>query len=177
MGLAREHLPRYTYEDYKKWEGDWELIEGIPYALASPSFKHQRVVLRIARFLDEFLESRCSECSVGIDTDFVIDEHNVLRPDVFVVCEKVEDRLLKAPQIVFEVVSESTSDKDENLKKILYEREGVEYYVLVYPNLKKARIFRLKDGKYIKVFEAVQDTYEFELKKCSVPLDFSKVWE
>ena len=29
-------LPRYTVEDYEKWKGDWELIDGIPYALASP---------------------------------------------------------------------------------------------------------------------------------------------
>lgn len=36
--IAEKYLPRYTVEDYNRWEGDWELIEGIPYASApSPS--------------------------------------------------------------------------------------------------------------------------------------------
>lgn len=29
-----KHLPHYTYEDYKQWEGRWELIYGIPFAMA-----------------------------------------------------------------------------------------------------------------------------------------------
>ena len=45
MGIALRYLPRYTVKDYLKWEGDWELVEGIPFALASPSFRHQRVVV------------------------------------------------------------------------------------------------------------------------------------
>lgn len=48
MELAKKYPPRYTYEGYKRWEGDWELIEGVPYAMApSPSGKHQRVVAEL----------------------------------------------------------------------------------------------------------------------------------
>jgi len=36
MGLA-SYLPHYTYEDYKHWEGDWELINGIAYAMTKVS--------------------------------------------------------------------------------------------------------------------------------------------
>ena len=39
--LTKKLLPRYTVKDYERWDGDWELIEGVPYALASPSFRHQ----------------------------------------------------------------------------------------------------------------------------------------
>ena len=31
--IDREQLPHYTYEDYLCWEGRWELINGIPYAM------------------------------------------------------------------------------------------------------------------------------------------------
>ncbi len=24
----------YTYDDYKEWDGDWELIDGVAYAMA-----------------------------------------------------------------------------------------------------------------------------------------------
>ena len=28
------YVETYTYEDYKRWEGDWELIDGVPLAMA-----------------------------------------------------------------------------------------------------------------------------------------------
>ncbi len=176
MSLALKYPPRYTIKDYLTWEGDWELIEGIPYALASPSFKHQRIVGKIFRYLDEALEKKCPNCVVGIDTDYIVSEDTVLRPDVFITCEKVEDKLLKPPKVIFEVISPSTREKDEKLKKELYEREGVLYLVLVYPDLKKARIYKLTERGYKKVFDAVRDKFTFELNGCNVELDFSKVW-
>ena len=36
-----EQLPHYVYDDYRQWEGRWELIEGIPYAMTpAPGFEH-----------------------------------------------------------------------------------------------------------------------------------------
>jgi hypothetical protein len=33
---------RYTYNDYKLWEGNWELVNGYPYAMSpSPKREHQ----------------------------------------------------------------------------------------------------------------------------------------
>jgi len=44
-----KYLPSYTYEDYKSWEGDWELINGIPYAMApSPIKIHQKLIISIS---------------------------------------------------------------------------------------------------------------------------------
>ncbi|GAB6065391.1 hypothetical protein JCM9492_04830 [Aquifex pyrophilus] len=56
MSLILKYLPRYTIKDYESWEGKWELVEGIPYALASPTFKHQRIVGKLFRYIDEQLE-------------------------------------------------------------------------------------------------------------------------
>jgi hypothetical protein len=40
--LTIHDIPHYTYNDYQKWEGDWELIRGIPYAVSpSPGWRHQ----------------------------------------------------------------------------------------------------------------------------------------
>ncbi len=177
MSIVYKYLPKYTLKDYENWEGDWELIEGIPYALASPTFEHQRVVGKIFRFLDEQLEKECGDCVVGIDTDYVIDEHTVVRPDVFIVCGKVEGKILKTPKVIFEVVSESTSEKDEGLKFELYEREGVEYYVIVFPELKKVKAYKLVEGKYRKLKDLVSETLELDLENCKVRLDFGRVFE
>ena len=176
MALAEKYLPKYSIKDYESWEGRWELIEGVPYALASPSFQHQRTVIKIARFLDEYLEENCPNCRVGIDTDYIIDSHTVVRPDVFITCEEVRDRLLKAPAVIFEVVSEGTLEKDEGLKMELYAREKVGYYVLIYPELKKAKVYILEGESYRKLTDAVDETVTFTVADCTVPLDFSKVF-
>jgi hypothetical protein len=44
MSTAAKILPSYTYEDYLHWEGRWELIDGIPYAMSPfPAPRHQRI--------------------------------------------------------------------------------------------------------------------------------------
>lgn len=54
--LKKEHLPNYTYEDYKHWEGKWELIHGVPYAMIpSPKIEHQEVSLNIGFQLKNLL--------------------------------------------------------------------------------------------------------------------------
>ena len=41
--------PHYTYDDYKLWEGRWELIGGTAYAMSpAPSIAHQAVSNKIA---------------------------------------------------------------------------------------------------------------------------------
>jgi hypothetical protein len=48
MNNAIKVLPHYIYDEYCKWEGRWELIEGIPYAM-SPTLlpRHQWVSANI----------------------------------------------------------------------------------------------------------------------------------
>ena len=47
-------LEKYTYEDYKQWEGDWELIDGIPQAMApSPALKHQFIIMKLGYLMNK----------------------------------------------------------------------------------------------------------------------------
>ncbi len=177
MNLALKYPPRYRVEDYEKWEGNWELIEGIPYALASPTFEHQRTVGKIFKILDEEVESKCPQCKAGIDTDYVIDEHTVVRPDVFVVCGEIREKIYKRPILIFEVVSKSSSETDEMLKRELYEREGVPCYILVHPPFKKAKLLRLGPNGYINTDEVTDGVLHIDVEGCTLEIDFSKVWD
>jgi len=41
MGAFKIEDVNYTYDDYKQWQGDWELIAGIPLAMSpAPTRKH-----------------------------------------------------------------------------------------------------------------------------------------
>lgn len=176
MGNTAE-IERYTVEDYRQWEGDWELIHGAPYAMApAPGFSHQAVSMSIARQLDEALDN-CSHCQAlyEIDVEFAAD--TVVRPDVLAICYTPEgERLTRAPELIFEVVSKSSARRDEGVKLELYRAEGVAHYILVYPDSHKAKVYRLIDGDYRKVGDFSTERHTFDLSKCAIDFDFARLW-
>ena len=52
----------------------------------------------------------------------------------------------------------------------------MEFYVIVFPSLKKAKAYRLWQGRYIKLTDITSDILEIDLKDCQIALDFGKVW-
>jgi Uma2 family endonuclease len=180
MGLMKEeYYPSYTYDDYKLWEGDWELIDGIAYAMApAPMIKHQNISNKIAWQLQEYLKE-CDMCQALLPVDWRIDEKTIVQPDNLVICHTPvhEAYLSKAPKIIFEILSKSTADKDQNLKFDLYEREAVQYYIIVNPEDTVAKVYTLNsEGKYKKVADVSDESIDFTLEKCAFTFDFSKIW-
>lgn len=178
MGLLVEDLPSYTYDDYVKWEGDWELIYGVAYAMSpAPMIKHQSISNKIAWILQDKL-SECEFCQALLPIDWKVDEFTTVQPDNLVICHTPQNEayIEQAPEIIFEILSKSTATKDINLKYKLYEKEGVKHYIIVNPEAEVAKIYSLKDGKYIKVCDTHDEVVKFESKKCSVEFDFSKIW-
>jgi len=168
---------KYTVEDFSLLEGDWELIYGNAYAM-SPShvYGHQFVNLKIARQLDEKLDS-CKKCNAVIEMDLELSNDTVVKPDSMVICYQPKDKLTSPPEIVFEVVSKSSSRRDEILKFDLYQSEAIKYYILVYPDNKKAKVYKLIDFKYQKVGDFNDETYKFETKDCNIDFDFGFIWQ
>lgn len=177
MGIVRpEDIPHYTIEDYLLWEGNWELINGIPYAMTpAPVIKHQRISQKIARLLDEQLDE-CQNCHALLPVDWRIKEDTVVQPDNLVVCYKPSgSHLSKAPVLIFEILSKSTARKDKVTKFHLYETEGVKYYVIVDPVDDEARIYQNKEGVFIKLTDATDETINFDLGKCMIEINFSRI--
>ncbi len=176
--IQPELLPHYTVADYRRWQGDWELIGGIPYAMVpSPTMTHQRTALEISHQLYDLLK-QCENCQVLYEIDWIISEDTVVRPDVMVVCGAIEgDYPTQAPRLIFEIISPSTAIQDERLKFELYQREGVGWYVLVYPERKSAKIFKLKDGRLLKEKDVTRETHTFEPgEHCRFEFDFARIW-
>ena len=177
--LKEEYLPHYTYDEYVAWDGEWELIDGVPYAMApAPTIKHQTISNEIARRLSEALD-RCEKCRALIAADWKVSEDTVVQPDNLVICHKPTNNsyLLKAPALIFEILSPSTQQKDRGLKFELYEREGVGYYVIVDPKEEIAKVYRLDTaGRYIKVADVSDESVVFTLDGCEIPFKFEKIW-
>jgi len=179
--LKYENFPYYTYDDYKKWEDSWELIDGIAYAMApAPYPKHQRIVFKISKELDKNLECSNKNCEVYVSpVDWKINESTVVQPDVALFCEEIQHQYFtKTPPLVVEVLSKATALKDVTTKMKLYEDEGVQFYIIIEPNSEILDIFQLADGEYQLMKKATkEDSYEFILSdECRTEVDFSTLF-
>ncbi len=174
MTLA--YLEHYTAKDYELWKGDWELIYGAPYAMTpSPGISHQRIEKKILIQVENQLSS-CAKCEAFVELDWYCLDDTVVRPDVLVVCHHLGEKLTRTPELIVEVVSPSSVQRDENLKFELYQKEAVKTYILVYPELKKAKVYQWLNGQYQKVGDFFQETYAFSISGCKLEIDFSKTW-
>ena len=169
---------RYTVDDYKQWEGDWELIGGRAIAMApSPFGPHQAIVSRIVSDLDRSLEACSKSCFVYTELDYIVDEETVLRPDVLVSCQKIKDFAKKAPEFIVEVLSPSTAIKDKNIKFPIYETEGVPLYMMVDYNLQKVKLYKLREGKYQKIAEEIDGKMSVDFDGCELEFDIDRWWQ
>ena len=174
LAYNNEYLPNYTYADYKVWEGDWELIQGVPYAVSpAPNITHQEINSNIMYELKSRLKA-CKNCKALPEVDWKIDDGTVVRPDSLVVChlEKKDAYLSQTPKIIFEVLSPSTKSKDRNFKSLLYAQNEVKYYILVEPAGMFAEVYKLTNGKYRLEGEFKEESYTFSLDN-EYDFDFS----
>jgi len=178
MGALKLEDLQYTYDDYKSWEGDWELIEGVPVAMSpAPVRRHQALAAQLIKEIGNRLED-CPECEVLGVIDYKVSDDTVLCPDVSVTCgETNEAYLVKAPEIVVEIISPATARRDEKVKFEIYEREKVKYYILVYPDDLSAKIYKLEGKNYDKQGDFSRESYRFDECRCPFTLDFEKVFK
>ena len=171
-------IEHYTYDDYKNWEGDWELINGVPLAMSpAPTKRHQALASTIIAFLYNQLDN-CPECEVLGEIDYKVSDDTILKPDVVLTCNETnENYLIKAPEIVVEIISKATAKRDEKYKFEIYEKEKVNYYILIYPNDLRAKVYELKESKYDKVGDFTIESYTFKNTTCNITLDFDKIFK
>ncbi len=171
MGLAERYPVRYTVEDWKHWKGDWELIEGIPYAMASPRPINQAILSNLVWAIKRALLEDCPDCMVYAELDWYISYDTVIRPDIMVLCGEIPERVESPPQMVIEIVSPSSRQMDEGLKFELCEREGVKYFVLVYPDERMVKVFELSNGRYTE-----KQDRSFLFNGCQVEINFEEAF-
>ena len=162
--LVIEDLPHYSYDDYKLWEGDWELIKGIPYPMApAPVWQHHDFgslfIQHIKNVLDK--KNEC-DCKVLYESDWVVSNDTIVRPDVMIVCEPIqENHVTIPPSLILEILSPATVLKDRNTKFKLYQACGVRYYLMADLGKKQVEIFQLKDN----IYQQADDLKTFHLTK------------
>lgn len=159
MALPQECL--YTYADLLEWEGDtrYELYSGQPRAMSSPSDVHQEISVALSAQLYNYLRGKkCRVYYAPFDVrlfeekgESPEDTDTVVQPDLMVVCDpdKVDRHGVRgAPDLIIEILSESTRKLDRLIKFNLYQRAGVREYWIVDPVSRTVAVYTLEEGAY-----------------------------
>lgn len=181
MHSAYKILPHYTYDDYCKWEGRWELIEGIPYAMSpAPLPKHQKIsAITMSVFIEAIKKDGCKKCTVYNFIDIKITEDTIVQPDVVIACKQINKAFLDFPAaLVVEILSPATAMKDRNNKFYLYQSHKIPYYIIIDIDKKEMEVFHLKNNaKYELELLKTDGKFIFALdKNCSVEVPLYNIW-
>ena len=133
---------KLTYDIVSKWktsEGErWELLNGMPIKMQSPSPDHQEVSGELFAIFREYLKGKNCKIFTAIDVrlNYSTGDDTYFAPDLVVLCDRNKlDRkgIRGAPDLVIEILSPSTRSYDVLVKRREYERAGVKEYWLVDP--------------------------------------------
>jgi Uma2 family endonuclease len=147
---------KFSYEDLQHIPPDrnrYEIVDGELFVTPSPITLHQRIVGNLyAQLWQHVRKHRLGEVFVA-PLDVVFTFSTVLEPDVIFVSRSRlhivgEKNLAGPPDLVVEVLSESTAKLDREIKPKQYALYGVSEFWRIDPDGKTLEILRLKEGEY-----------------------------
>lgn len=161
---------KHNYADYLTWPDDerWEIIDGVPYMLAAPTWQHQSVSGQLMMQFGNYLSGKtCRAFSAPFDLrlpegdEADEDVETVVQPDVTIVCDKSKLKgtgYYGVPALVIEIVSPATGKMDRLLKFNRYEKAGIKEYWIVDPDSKLVSVFTLQGNNRYGRPETYTDT-------------------
>lgn len=165
---SQPHHVKFTYEDYLLFPEDGRrhaLIDGEHYVTPAPNTKHQIIVSNLLRILAACVRQRRLGRVFAAPTDVVLSDLDVVQPDLLFISTArlsiLSDRCIQGPpDLVVEILSESTRKTDELVKRKLYERFGVREYWIVDPELEVVKVYTSTDRGYVRSAELSRETGE-----------------
>lgn len=143
--LAHKNQGEYTIDDYYNHTGEHrvELIDGIIYDMSSPSSIHQIISLQLCIRFDQYIKNHKGNCipfMAPMDVQLDSNDKTIVQPDVLIICDKsrIKNKIIYgAPDLVVEVLSPSTQNKDIKIKTAKYRKAGVKEYWIINPDTKQ----------------------------------------
>jgi Uma2 family endonuclease len=147
---------KFSYEDLQHFPNDgnrYEIVDGELFVTPSPIPLHQRIVTNLAAQLWQHVRKHNLGELYVAPLDVVFTDITVLEPDVLFVSQARlhiigEKNLSGPPDLVVEVLSESSSRLDREIKPKQYALHGVPEFWRIDPWVKTVEVFRLHLGNY-----------------------------
>ena len=148
---------KFTYEDYRTAPPDkrYELLDGDLLLNPAPNLKHQDVQVRLGTRLGQFIEERALGAFFFAPCDVVLSDTDVVQPDLLFVSRERRrllsngDNVRGAPDLVVEILSPATAERDRGYKRMLYAKHGVKEYWLVDPVAETVSSLRQRAGALV----------------------------
>lgn len=176
---ALQLLPHYSFDDWQQWEGKWEIIHGIPYAMSpAPMPKHQIIANALgAEF--HFALKKCKHCKAMQPVDYKIGDDIVVQPDLLIVCNSITKPYLDfAPLLIAEILSPSTALKDKHTKFQIYEQQKIKYYIIISPDKEEVEVYENSEQGFQLFKTGNNFIYQFVFEEeCIADIDFKEIWK
>ncbi|MSR13310.1 MAG: Uma2 family endonuclease [Gammaproteobacteria bacterium] len=159
MSASRPRIP-FTYADYKSlpesMDRRYELLAGDLFMVPAPTTVHQIVSQNIEFILLTYVRRTLRGRVLDSPVDVVLGTgaaREVVQPDIlFVAAERASiitrPEVVGCPDLVIEVLSPGTEERDCNYKKTLYARYGAREYWIVDPDAKILDRYVLGDNGF-----------------------------
>lgn len=165
--MPKVRIP-FTVRDYKALPESetkrYELLGGELVVVPSPTWRHQDVSRKLQFQLQAFVEEHKLGYVVDAPLDVVLSDEDVVQPDILYISHERssiirEDGVYGAPDLIVEILSPTTAERDRTFKKTLYARHGVQEYWLVDPQANTVEVFTLQEQGYERsALYGVEDT-------------------
>ena len=149
---------KFTYADYRNTPDDkrYELLDGDLVMAPAPGTAHQRALRKLTILLGLTVE-RTGVGEVFIaPCDVVLSNTDVVQPDLLYISNErahiiTDENIQGAPDLVVEILSPSTAERDQTFKRSLYAKHGVKEYWLVDTDAKTVTVLTLESDGYALV--------------------------
>jgi Uma2 family endonuclease len=155
--MTAETKTRYTVEDYMLLE------EGAPYQLInydlvmspSPNPYHQRISFELSILLGIYLKATNNKgYAAAAPLDVYFNDGNCFQPDLIYISEERKEAIVKnkiegTPDLVVEILSPSNAYYDLRQKKDMYEKYGVQEYIIIDPIDQIVEVHILKEDVFV----------------------------
>ncbi len=146
---------KFTYEEYLNTPEDkrYELLDGELVLNPSPGEHHQRISILLGSKLFQFVDENRLGRVYHAPFDVELSDVDVVQPDLLFVsnerdCIITPANIQGAPDLVVEILSSSTAERDRTFKRTLYARHGVKEYWMVDNDTKEITVLLLGERGY-----------------------------
>jgi Uma2 family endonuclease len=136
IAVAPENLADYSNSLYYAPDNNCEIINGELSVTPNPGIKHKHISMRLTAYLAQRLENEGRGIVLGAPCNVMLTPWDIVQPDVLFVRKNrkgiIGERIiLGPPDLVVEILSDSTRERDLKTKRRIYADSGVREYWIV----------------------------------------------
>jgi Uma2 family endonuclease len=136
IAAAPENRADHGYSLYYPLENNCEIINGEPSVIPNPGIKHKHISIRLTANLLQRLENEDRGIVLGAPCNVMLTPWDIVQPDILFVRKNrkgiIGERIiLGPPDLIVEILSDSTWERDLKTKRRIYADSGVREYWIV----------------------------------------------